>query len=79
MKKSRRKIDRSHLQLRLTPKMRAEIGDMAEKLGESSADIIRGALLFGLPVFEAMLVAQNEIITRLVASLKRDSRKKKRR
>ena len=69
-----RKADRNHLQLRLTGELRAEIGEIAGRLDVTSSDVIRGALHFGLPVFAAMSGIREEMVRRLVQTLKEGSR-----
>ena len=71
------KADKNHLQLRLTGELRAEIGEIAGRLEVRSSDVIRGALYFGLPVFAAMSDIQEEMIRRLVETLKEGSRGKR--
>ena len=66
-------LNEKHLQLRLSSKMREEIMTIADKFHMSSSDVVRGSLLFGLPVFAAMNGLQDEIISRLVVNLKRDA------
>ena len=66
-------IESKHLQLRLSPQMRKEIKTMADKFELSASDVIRGAMLFGLPVFEAMNELQDDMVKRLALILKHDA------
>lgn len=66
-------IESKHLQLRLSPQMRKEIKTIAEKFELSASDVIRGAMLFGLPVFEAMNELQDDMVKRLALILKQDA------
>jgi len=77
MPADRRIGDNNHLQLRLPRELRAEIGEIAERMGVSFNDVIRGALHFGLPVFAAMFGIQDEMVRRLVRTLKAHSRGKR--
>ncbi len=66
--------DIRHIQLRLSPDLRGELETLSQRFGMSISDIVRGALLFGMPVFAALTDVQQELVNRLVAVLKRDSR-----
>jgi hypothetical protein len=66
-------IESRHLQLRLSPQMRKEIKTLADKFELSASDVIRGAMLFGLPVFEAMNELQDDMVKRLALILKHDA------
>jgi predicted DNA-binding protein len=63
-----------HIQLRLSPELRDELENLSRRFGISVSDAVRGALLFGIPVFEALTDLQGELAKRLVDVLKRDSR-----
>jgi predicted DNA-binding protein len=63
-----------HIQLRLSPELRADLEDLSRRYGISVSDAVRGALLFGIPVFEALTDLRAELANRLVNVLKRDSR-----
>lgn len=63
-----------HIQLRLSPELRAELESLSRRYGISVSDAVRGALLFGIPVFEALTDLRGELAKRLVNVLKRDSR-----
>jgi hypothetical protein len=63
-----------HLQLRLSSEMRKEIESASQKLLMTSADVIRGALFFGLPIFTQMAELQKELGERFIKKLKKDSR-----
>jgi hypothetical protein len=63
-----------HLQLRLSPDLRDDLEKLSRRFGISVSDAVRGALLFGIPVFEALTELQGELGKRLVGVLKRDSR-----
>ena len=52
-------------------------GAFGRRLEVRSSDVIRGALYFGLPVFAAMSDIQEEMIRRLVETLKEGSRGKR--
>ena len=66
-----------HLQLRLSVDMRNELEELSEKLDLSASDVIRGSLLFGMPVFAALTAVQDELVKRLVSVLKKEARKDK--
>lgn len=68
------KDDIRHIQLRLSPDLRGELETLSQRYGMSISDIVRGALLFGMPVFAALTDVRQEIVNRLVAVLKRESR-----
>jgi hypothetical protein len=72
----RNRIEWNHLQLRLPREIRTEISNLTGQLGVTAADVIRGALHFGLPVFAAMSGVQDEMVRRLVSELKGCSRGK---
>ncbi len=63
-----------HLQLRLSPELRDDLERLSRRFGISVSDAVRGALLFGMPVFEALTELQGELAKRLVTALKRESR-----
>lgn len=63
-----------HLQLRLSPELRDELEKLSRQFDISLSDAIRGALLFGIPVFAALTELQGELAKRLVGVLKRESR-----
>lgn len=63
-----------HLQLRLSPELRDDLEGLSQRFGISLSDAVRGALLFGIPVFEALTELQGELARKLVNVLKRDSR-----
>jgi hypothetical protein len=66
--------NRRHLQLRLSNEMRKEIESASQRLMMTSADVIRGALFFGLPIFTQMAELQKELGERFIKKLKKDSR-----
>ncbi len=66
--------DKRHLQLRLTPGMRGELEELSVRYKRSVSDIVRGALFFGLPVFQTMTDLQGDLIKLMVANLKKESR-----
>jgi len=68
------KEDKRHIQMRLSPALRDELGELAENHKMSISDVVRASLLFGMPVFAAMTDLQRELGQRLVEILKRDSR-----
>ena len=70
-------VDKQHLQLRLSPKMRNELNQISSKLNLRACDVVRGALFYGMPIFTAMTDLQSELNRRLMKSLKTDSRKKR--
>ena len=65
-----------HLQLRLDKKTKEELRGIAIQHGITEADVVRGALYFGLPIFATMNDMQGTLIKRFIAVLKKDSRKK---
>jgi len=69
--------DKRHVQLRLTPDMHHEIGVLAKKYEISTAELIRGILYLGLPVFETMTDLRTRLVVRLVKTLKKEARKDK--
>ena len=66
--------DVRHIQLRLSPDLREELETLSRRYGMSISDIVRGSLLFGMPVFEALTDVRQELVNRLVTILKKDSR-----
>jgi hypothetical protein len=62
--------------MRLSAELRGELEELSEKYGMSVSDIVRGSLLFGMPVFSALTDLRLELIERLVTILKRESRLK---
>jgi hypothetical protein len=62
--------------MRLSAQLRGELEELSEKYGMSVSDIVRGSLLFGMPVFAALTDVRHELIERLVAALKKESRLK---
>jgi hypothetical protein len=70
-----KKINR-FLQLRISSQIRDEINSIARRQGIASADVVRGALYYGLPVLAAMTEIQNKITGKLTRQLKKDARKK---
>ena len=65
-----------HLQLRLDSKTRNELEKLSRRFEISVADVVRGILFFGIPVFETITDLSRDLIGRLVENLKRESRKK---
>ncbi len=76
MAAARNSVGKNHLQLRLPPELRVEIGEIAGRLNITTNDVIRGALHFGLPVFAAMSDLQDEVVRRFIRALKGKARKK---
>ena len=68
------KEEKRHLQLRLSPELRNELETLSQKYGMSVSDIVRGALLMGIPVFEALTDLRYELVDRLVTVLKKEAR-----
>jgi hypothetical protein len=68
------KNEQRYLQIRMTAATRKEIAEIALRLNLTAADVIRGALHFGLPVFAALNDAQTELGRRLARLLKKESR-----
>ncbi len=66
--------DVRHIQLRLSPDLRGELETLSQRYGMSISDIVRGSLLFGMPVFAALTDIRQELVNRLVAILKKESR-----
>ncbi len=66
--------DVRHIQLRLSPDLRRELETLSRRYEMSISDIVRGSLLFGMPVFEALTDVQQELVNRLVTILKKESR-----
>ena len=69
--------DKRHLQLRLDPATRSELEKISKRFEISVADIVRGILFFGIPVFETITDLSRELIGRLVENLKREARNSK--
>lgn len=65
--------DKCHLQLRISKDLRNEIGEISRKFGMSAADVIRGTLLLGLPVFATLNDLNQELTRRMVSILKSDT------
>jgi hypothetical protein len=65
-----------HLQLRLTRETRQEIAEIASIRGLKAADIVRGALYYGLPIVTAMADLEMELMQRLARVLKKESQYK---
>lgn len=65
-----------HIQLRLNNKVKNELKDIAAEIGISEADVVRGALYFGLPIFATMNDMQGKLIKRFVSMLKKEARKR---
>jgi hypothetical protein len=70
------KDDKRHLQLRLDPELRGELETLSRKFDISTADVIRGILFFGIPVFDAITELSYELVKKLVENLKREARNK---
>lgn len=68
--------DKRHLQLRLDPEIKSELNRLSKKHKISLADIVRGSLFFGLPVFDTLSGLQNELVNRLIKNLKKGARAK---
>jgi len=68
------KDDKRHIQLRLSPGLRNELEQLAGKYDMAVSDIVRGSLLFGMPVFEAITDLKGVLVERLVTVLKKESR-----
>lgn len=66
--------DKRHVQMRLSPELRQELENLSKKYGMSISDIVRGALFFGLPVFDTLTEMRQELAARFVAALKNDAR-----
>jgi hypothetical protein len=69
--------DKRHVQLRLSPEMHHELGELAAKYEISTAELIRGVLYLGLPVFETLTDLRSKLVVRLVKTLKKEARKDK--
>ena len=69
--------DKRHLQLRLDPATRSELEKISKRFEISVADVVRGILFFGIPVFETITDLSRELIGRLVENLKREARNSK--
>jgi hypothetical protein len=69
--------DSSAIQLRLPREMLREIRDVSAKLKLKETDVVRGSLHIGLPMFAAVAGAQEEVIKRMVKSLKKAARGRK--
>jgi antitoxin component of RelBE/YafQ-DinJ toxin-antitoxin module len=63
-----------YLQLRISSEMHKEIESAAQKFGITSAQIIRSALFFGLPVFDSMMELQTKTANKIIELLRKDSR-----
>ncbi|MEE9555153.1 MAG: hypothetical protein V3W18_12740 [candidate division Zixibacteria bacterium] len=68
------KEEKRHIQLRLSPELREELETLSQKYTMSVSDIVRGVLLFGIPVFETLTDLRGELVERLVTVLKKESR-----
>jgi len=68
------KEDKRHIQMRLSPDLRAELESLSTKYEMSVSDIVRGSLLFGMPLFAALTDVRLELVRRLVECLKREAR-----
>ncbi len=66
--------DKRHLQLRLDPEIKSELNRLSKKHKISLADIVRGALFFGLPVFDTLSELQNDLVNKLIKNLKKEAR-----
>lgn len=68
------KEDKRHIQLRLSPELRAELEAASEKYGMSVSDVVRGVLLLGIPVFETLTDLRGNLVRKLVSILKKEAR-----
>jgi hypothetical protein len=68
------KIDKHHLQIRLSAQIRKELNEVSKRLKLPAADVVRSALFFGLPMLLAMDDLQGELIKRLVKKIKGEAR-----
>jgi hypothetical protein len=68
------KIDKHHLQIRLSAQIRKELNEVSKRLKLPAADVVRSALFFGLPMLLAMDDLQGELIKRLVKKIKSEAR-----
>jgi len=68
--------DERNLQIRLSEQTVKELRTISSQMGMTSADVIRGALYFGLPVFASMSDVREKLIKRLISVLKKDARKR---
>jgi hypothetical protein len=69
--------NKRHIQLRLSPKMHKELNTTAGKYQISVAELIRGVLYLGLPVFDTLTDLRYDLVERLVKVLKKDARQDK--
>lgn len=68
------KTEPRHVQLRLSAREKRQIDRVAERFEMSAADIIRGALTCGLPVFISLTEARHELMKKFVRLLKKEAR-----
>ena len=66
--------DKHHIQVRVSPQDRAKLRNASKKMEMPLADVIRGAIFFGLPTLIALDSVRSELIKKLVKKMKGEAR-----
>ena len=69
--------EKRHIQLRLSPDMHQELEEISNKFGISTAELVRGVLFMGIPVFESLTELRGKLVERFVKVLKKEARQEK--
>lgn len=68
------KADKHHIQVRVSARDRRKLHNASKKMEMPLADVVRGAIFFGLPTLIALEGVRSELIKKLVKKMKGEAR-----